>query len=366
MPCLYRRYADEIHVYHTRMPNKDGAGPGLFKSVAGAFFLFLFSFMAVFAFTLNHVLFSEPSPEIDRHAAWIALMVLIYCWVFSSYWQKLVFSSRTGTVTRGFLLKKTVGRFEDFSGVVLEEFGGSLWFSLAWKDGFKKPFRLSPMVKDNRRLATYYHEIVPLLTECMGLPPFHGVDPELSRVVMDVFGEPAPAAAIGPGDISGENEYRYFVHSRKTGLYRSRITAATIVFGTVFLAVLVAVGWAAFHFEIRILQIFWSVFVALLLWGLRKECFTYRLDPRGRAVVAYTLFGFKKNRLPLENLARIGQIQFAFFRSALLFFNRDGPKMVGLVDVISAGAIRESLLEFGQIMGVDVEAFLEESVLNNH
>lgn len=359
MPCLYRRYADEIHVYHTRMPKKDGSGPGLLKSVAGAIFLLFFSFMAVSAFILNYALFPEPSSEINRHAAWIVLMVLIYCWTFSSYWQKLVFSRRTGTVSRGFLFRKTVGRFEDFSGVVLEELGGALWFSLTWKDGFKKPFRLSPMVKDNRRLAMYYHEIVPLLTECMGLPPFHAVDPRLSRVVANVFGEPAPATSMGPGDINGESEYRFFVYNEKTSLYKGRTTPTTIVFGALLLGAVAGVGWAGFHFEIRILQIFWCLFVFLFLLALRKESITYRLDPRGRAVIAYTLFGFRKNRLSLESLARVGQIQFAFFRSAQLFFNRDGLKMVGLVDVSSAGAIRESLLEFGQIMGVDVEAFLE-------
>ncbi len=348
MPCLYRRFADEIHVYYTRIPKKDGGKAGLLIPVAGILLLFFGVWMCVIAFTLNLILIPEQPSEIGRHTVPFVFVLALYFWVFSGYWKKLIFSRRTGMVSRGFLLKKSLGRFEDFSCIMLEEdvLGMGQCLSLVWKDKRKEPLRLSPVVRDGRRLAAYYHEIVPLLTEYMELPP---------PPVEYAFETSASPTAVGPGDIHGENKYRHFVYNGKTGLYSEKAVAPSIVLTVLLLFSLTAAGCVSIYFEIWILQVFLIVFVLALLWGLRKECIAARLDPRDRAIIAYTHFGFRKKRLPLEALENISQCEFGFFHSAALLFNQGDLKMVGIADSFSAGATRDGLREFGQIMGINVE-----------
>lgn len=355
MPRLYSYDADEIRIFYNRNPKKDGGPPGLFGSVASALLLFL---LAVLLMCIVFTLLLRGGDDLDLAglALWLFAVILINGSLYLLPLRNLVVSNRTRSVYRGLFLRKSVGGFDEFSHVQLEGLGGAVWFSLIWKDKFRKPLRLSPMVKEEQRLAMYYHEIVPMVTECMGLPPF-GEEPAgepVTDVVVNAVEMPVPARA-GPDD---RNEYRYFVYDKKTGTYTGKMTVAELLAMVIFLMVLAVSGWAAFHFFDWVVQLCWGVVVAAVLGAMAKESINFRLDSRESAVISYTHFGIKRKRLPLRDLERVAYNKVFCFHLAQLFFKGDKKRAVGVVERTSMREFREALDEFSQIMGIDAEALM--------
>lgn len=178
----YKQKRDELHIYHNRIPKKDGREPWLFWSPVAAVFLFFRAAGLVLA-GVTAYLFDEVRAELMADlpktallfAVDIVISVALAAYLYGQL-RKIVFSARKGEVYDAFLFfRRRKARFSDLGALKIsdQETKAVVHYAYVatWRDDeLREPLRLSPKVESFDRLARYYHTIVPMLAEMLELP----------------------------------------------------------------------------------------------------------------------------------------------------------------------------------------------------
>lgn len=356
---IYRRCGDEIRVYRDVMPRKDGGEPFATASLVKTGLVVIAALLGLIAWFVEWHMHMELGSEILRslYLSWGTVAAFLVLSVFSG--ERLIFSGKTGTIQSGRVFRKTLGQFADVSRIELMRVGDFSCFSLVWLERGRPPLRISPMVTDDRRLARYHHDVVPLLTETMALPAWR--EGEIGEEVGGGadFGESeggakANAAAPGLDDILG-GEYRFFVYNRRTGLFRQRFAWKPVLVVAGLSACLLGLLYWVYLFGDLLLTLACVCALPVILWLNRKESMTIRLDPKRRRILSYTCYGLRKREYSADDVVAASFVQLASFIVLFLHFRPKGSGTVSALTVSSAQDMREGMDELGRIMGIRMD-----------
>lgn len=359
MPRIYGQRRDEIYIRTNIMPAKDGSEPGALRSVIFGVCVGLLVLVGASGWLVNHFVLPVPNAEITSVLYLFWCILALYITLFTAFFRKeLIFSRSAQAVYSGWILRKHVGDFNEFSCIGIFESGKHLWFGLLRRDRFEQPVRISPIVKDRRRLALYYHEIVPLLSEVSGLPFISEgeLPPDTVPVSDSPTPPPLPVAVEGP-EAEEMPRYRFFVYKPRTGLYYERFGWGHVIGGG---GLLVVFGvWTAFILFTSIIpQIAACIGLAGYLASMWNTGIAFRLDPRRRTMICYTHFGLKKVERTADDIRQVISVGALGIYSLAVHFKEGSPKFIGPVDAFSTNDLRLGMLEFGKILGTDMTPWL--------
>ena len=183
MAAIYSVKDDELHIWHNRMPKKDGSEPRLL------ILLILVPWVLIriggMALTLAAMLFVDGMGELMIQQNRGLPFLLVYDVFFTvflvalicSQYTQIVFSPAKKEVYWKFLFfRRHMARFDEITEVKAESrktFGFTRnSFSAVRRKGKskgkgKKPIRISPTAGKTQRLSMYYHYVAPIANDML-------------------------------------------------------------------------------------------------------------------------------------------------------------------------------------------------------
>lgn len=375
MAAIFKRYPDELHIYHNRMPKKDGRNPWLlWPMFAGILFAFRFGILmaalgaALFLDGAADILKAEIAREPGQHLFDLALTCILGAFVCGQF-TKLVFSAKTGTVYWSFLFfRRRLAAFADIADITVRDRNLILinlhsYVMIRRSGMLDRPIPISPVCKNFNRLARYYHEIVPALRTMLALPEAGmaasrtGAVEEVEVMEISVHSGDAPSVSAGMAPTPAtDRDFKYFIG--QDGKYRSRtsnggwLLIPTALFFLVWLAVAVVLS-------IHVHPLFLALAIpsAALLWLSTSDTYYITLDGPGRLITLHTHFGLKQSVFSLDQLQKIRFVRAGPLKAldlALAGRKNDPTLFTGL----RQEKIEAALGEFGDIMGIDAKRWL--------
>ena len=179
MAAIYSVKDDELHIWHNRMPKKDGSEPRLWiLLILVPWVLIRIGGMALMLAAMYFVdgmgeLMARQSGGLSFLLAYDVFFTVFLVALICSQFTKIVFSPAEKEVYWKFLFfRRRLARFDEIAEVK----AGSkkiFWFTrnsfsaTRRKSKGKKPIRISPTAGKTQRLSMYYHYVAPIANDML-------------------------------------------------------------------------------------------------------------------------------------------------------------------------------------------------------